>query len=417
MRWLRGSAVAPIAAASALYALSGGCERVSYYSLSGASSSGGSPSSGAGPGGGAAVTRAGVLAAVGTCAAALYKDFAAAAQELDAAAQAAASAPSVETRETARAAWKKAVGLWQQAELVRVGPAGPATQPEGENLRDFVVSWPLVSRCLVEQTIVAKAYESATFPQTALINVRGLNAGEYLLFYEGTDNACSASATINTSGSWAALGPAELAGRKAAYAAVVSADVAAKARALADAWDPANGAFGARLASAGESGSPFGSAQAALNAVSDGMFYLEREVKDLKLGRPLGLVECSTPTCPEAVESQYARIGRDHIRNNLVGFRRIFAGCEEQGGQVGFDDLLAAMGAEPLATRMSGDIDAAIEAADALAGPDIVSALEEDREGLEQLHASIKNVTDALKTEFVSVLDLEIPKVVEGDND
>ena len=34
-----------------------------------------------------------------------------------------------------------------------------------------------------------------------------------------------------------------------------------------------------------------------------------------------------------------------------------------------------------------------------------------------QLHAAVKRITDNLKTEFVTVLDLELPQVLEGDND
>lgn len=405
-------------AAVALSCAAGGCERVSYYSISGGDQGGPGPAvtSSTGPGGGTGVTRAEVLAAVGACAAELYQQAATVTAELEVAVLAASASPGAESRAAAREAWAKAIGLWQQAELYRIGPAGPVTLPGGQSLRDLVYSWPLTSRCLAEQMLVSRSYEAPTFTQTGLINVRGLAAAEYLLFYEGTDNACSATSTINSSGTWAALGAAELAARKAAYAAVVSKDVAAKARQIADGWAQGQGDFGATLASAGEVGSPFATAQMALNAVSDGLFYLEREVKDLKLGKPLGLYECTNASCPEAVESQYARVARDHVKHNLLGFRRIFAGCEA-GQDVGFDDLLTAMGSGALAERMTADIDAAIAAADALATPDLVAALGAERAGVEALHASVKEITDAMKTELVTVLDLELPQVVEGDND
>ena len=59
----------------------GGCERVTYYSITGSSSSGGPPPpTGLGGGEPGGVTRADVLGAVGACAAVLYRDFAAAAR-------------------------------------------------------------------------------------------------------------------------------------------------------------------------------------------------------------------------------------------------------------------------------------------------------------------------------------------------
>jgi hypothetical protein len=98
-----------------------------------------------------------------------------------------------------------------------------------------------------------------------------------------------------------------------------------------------------------------------------------------------------------------------------VGFRRLFAGCASH--PVAFDDLLVAMGAGELATRVVADVDAAIAVADALSDDSLAVALANDKASVAALHAAIKKVTDALKTEIVTVLDLEIPKVVEGDND
>lgn len=133
---------------------------------------------------------------------------------------------------------------------------------------------------------MSQSYAAPTFPQTGLINVRGLAAAEYLLFYAASDNACSAASSINANGTWAALGATELAKRKRDYAAVVAADVAVITRAMADSWSPSGGDFAGELARADQSGAAFESEQLALNAVSDGLFYLEREVKDLSSAAP-----------------------------------------------------------------------------------------------------------------------------------
>jgi len=400
--------------------LGGACDRVTSYSVTGSAAAGGpgAVGPGAGPGnvaatGPGAVSRTMVLGGVATCATSLYGQFAVAASELDVAAAAYAAAPTPETETAARTEWLEAMVLWQQAEVIRVGPAGPTTLPDGEGSRDLIYSWPLVSRCLVDQGIVQQKYASPNFGATVLVNTRGLYAVEYLLFYTGDDNACSSTASINSQGTWAALG-AELPVRKRAYASVVATDVAAHAAALSAAWSDG---FAATLSTAGASGSPFDSDQAALNAVTDGMFYLEREVKDLKLGLVLGKVDgCANATCPEDVESQYARVARDHIKNNLVGFRRVFEGCDE-AADTGFDDLLRSAGAGDLADRMSADIASAIAVADGLSSADLVALVGSEPTSVDALHAAVKRVSDALKTDFVTILDLELPKSVEGDND
>ncbi len=361
------------------------------------------------------VTRGAVLSSEAVCATVLpYGEVAEATAKLRDAAAAAAADPS--KKEDARAAWNEAIDRWQQAEMLRLGPAGPATTPGGKDLRDLVYSWPLVSRCTVEQTIVAKSYADDGFFSGALLNTRGLAAAEYLLFYEAADNACSAAASINSAGTWAALSAAELAKRKADYASAAATDVAKHAKVIADTWSASGGDFAGELASAGKSGSLFETDQLAMNALTDGLYYLDSDVKDLKLGRPLGLVDCPTETCPELVESRYAKRSRDHIKNNLIGFRRIFAGCDE-GGNVGLDDLLTALGAGALAATMAADIEGAIEAADALPSSDVAFSMFEDNAKVLALHAAIKKITDALKTQFATVLDVELPQKIEGDND
>ncbi len=422
-RRLRGDRVSrALLSGFVVVALAAGCERIAFYSTGRASpddnatstsaSTGGS--SGNPTGGMPGVARATLLDAIATCNLELLESFQSAAVALDAAAAEAKTDPTGQTK--AKEAWTKAIDIWQKAELFQFGPAGPTTMPGGQGLRDSLYSWPLVSRCLVDQNIVSKAYEAPNFGTTALINMRGLAAAEYLLFYTGTDNACSPASGINASGSWAALSPVELAARKAHYASFVSAGIAATAQKLASAWRAGEGDFGAQLRSAGETGSAYTSEQMALNAVSDAMFYVETHVKDLKIARPLGVLDCASATCPEAVESRFAHHSRTHVRNNLIGFRMLMSGCKDGEG-VGFDDVLTAIGAATLAGKMTGDVNAAIAAADAIETDDLAEAIQNDPKSVELLHAAVKTITDSLKTEFVSVLDLELPQLVEGDND
>lgn len=420
-RRTRSPSLPSLAVVALSLSLGVGCERTSYYASSGGtgepSGSGPTgPSSGPGGGGGGATaaSRAELIAAVATCTTSLYDEFRVAAAELDAASATAAQSGDPAAVEASRAAWRKAMGVWQQAELFQFGPAGPTTTPGGQDLRAYVYSWPLVSRCLVEQTIVNQQYASDTFAVTGLINVRGLAAAEYLLFYPGTDNACSPESSINSTGSWAALGASGLAARKRAYAAVLAKDLASRGASLHGLWA---GTFEAYLAKPGTGESPYESEQQALNAISDALFYMEESVKDLKLAAPLGLIDCEASVCPELLESQYARASKDHVRNNLLGFRRIVVGCGADGEGVGFDDLLDYIGATDVATAMRDRTQAALSAVDAIEEPTLAEALAADKASVVALHAAVKATTDVLKTDFVSVLDLELPKTVEGDND
>jgi predicted lipoprotein len=186
---------------------------------------------------------------------------------------------------------------------------------------------------------------------------------------------------------------------------------------LLDAWEPAKGNFVAQLETAGRGSATWSTDLSAVNAVSDALFYVEKQVKDMKLGRPLGLLECASATCPEALESRYAHRSKQHIRNNLVGFGKLFAGCGTAGEGKGLEDLLIASGASDLAQRVANALSGAVAAVDAIEEDDLEEALAKDYASVKALHEAIKVLTDLLKNELVIVLGVELPKTVEGDND
>ena len=113
-------------------------------------------------------------------------------------------------REAAQQAWRDAMSIWQQAELMQVGPAGGMGMvTAGETLRDRICSLTMVNTCRVDQELVAENFGSPSFFDTALVNVMGLDALEYLLFHVTEDNTCPPQATINTSSQWVQFGADE----------------------------------------------------------------------------------------------------------------------------------------------------------------------------------------------------------------
>jgi uncharacterized protein len=406
----------------------GGASSASVAASTG--SAGGEVPSGEGGGGGAPAggeqcgtvpvlagpfSKARLLTAIADCTLNRACEFEGRARALRDSAVALARGPSEESTREARRAWLGAVALWQEAEVFRFGPAARSPEPGSQDLRDQIYAWPLVNRCKIEEQIVDRAYAERGF-SSSLVNARGLAAFEYLVFYGGSDNACSQFSTINANSSWTAIEARDLAQRKADYAAAVAEDVLARAGALARAWALEPGGFRAELVGAGAGSQVFATEQDALNAVSDALFYIDKELKDYKLGRPLGLSDCFTATCPEALESRYAQVSTAHLRANLVGFRRLFEGCGEGGAGIGFDDWLRAVGASELAERMLQALSGAQSAVAAL-DPPLEQALASDPAKVRVVYDAVKVLTDSLKTEFVTVLNLELPRTAEGDTD
>lgn len=357
-----------------------------------------------------------LLRAFGQCAFDTFREFRAAAVELDAATQVAVEAPTPSSLEGARAAWKKTIDAWQRAELMGFGPTAMSSSPGGRELRDPIYAWPLVSRCLIEQQLLDKTYERPELA-TALVSTRGLGAAEYLLFFEGEGNACAATSTMNTSGTWAALGQAEIARRKLAYARAIAAETRKRADELVTAWDPAQGNFVGTLAAAG-SNNVFSTQQMAFNAVSNAIFYVDDALKTMKMSKPAGFVPgCAAPPCLAEVESVWAKRSKEHMKNNLVGFERLLRGCAADGSGLGWDDLLDAVGDAALSKKLQAELAAVSAALAALTQPTFEEDLQKDMPGVQRLRDALGALVATMKTEFISVLDLELPKRVEGDND
>lgn len=357
----------------------------------------------------AGFSRAALLGALGSCVQESVNDFLSRTDDLHAAVT--ADPPVVETTRTA---FRAALSAWQVLEPMQIGPAADSGLPGGKDLRNQIYSWPLVNPCAVDGELVSRGYAAPGFG-ASLVNRRGLAALEYLVFYDGADSQCDASSSLVTGGGWAALSTEERHQRRRAYAAAVATDLRTRARALADAWDDNKGRFRIELQTAGTGSSLFKSTQAALNAISDAVLYLDNEMKDMKLARPLGLRDCAKPSCPELCESRFAGQSKANLLANLDGVRRLLEGCG--AAQLGFDDLLEAVGAGAVASSLRVRLAAAVAALQEISEPDLKQAVVQNPASVRAVHSALKQITDLLKTEFLTVLDLEIPKQLEGDND
>ncbi|MFN0061731.1 MAG: imelysin family protein [Myxococcaceae bacterium] len=358
--------------------------------------------------------RRSLLAAAGECALSSAEEFRLAANALEGFVTAYVADPIPQRRAVAQEGYKLALDVWQRNEPFQFGPAATSVSPGGQDLRDSIYAWPLVSRCAVEEQILSQGYAAPGFRDT-LVTRRGLGALEYLLFFTGTDTACPAGSA--TAIGWGAMTDNERETRKRAYAMVVATDVRARAEALVEAWTPLGGNFLRQLREPGSAGAVYASSQAALNAVSDAAFYIELTTKDAKLARPLGLRDCATATCIEAVESPFALRSKVNVRENIRGFRKLMEGCSNTFQGTGFDDLLSAVGATSAADALVAANTAMGAALEAVDEADLALGITNNLPSVRAVYDAIKATTDLLKTQVLSVLDLELPALVEGDND
>jgi predicted lipoprotein len=356
-----------------------------------------------------------------------YRELAMRLDALETATAAYATSGTDADRDAARAVWRSAMETVERAELFQFGPAGmpPTDEMEGAlgglGLRTDIYSWApaFPNRCRIDVNTARAAYadEAALAAQPPF--VRTLSAMEYLLFEPTTAHHCLPGAAITVDdATWNALGEAEIRTRRAAYARALAVLASQAADALVAAWEPTGGDFAGQIALAGQGSTVYPTTQEALNAVFDGLFFLDVVLKDRKLGGPSGRADlCSaTSGCPELLESQWAGVSVEHLRVNLIAFRDLFTGASAGLEGPGFDDLLRAVGRADLAASMIAAIDEAIRVVDGLPPIDATS-FDANRDALAAAYDAVRGVTTPLKTELITILDLELPMGADGDND
>ncbi|WP_019028552.1 imelysin family protein [Colwellia piezophila] len=322
----------------------------------------------------------------------------------------------------AKESWRNAMNTWQQAEMMQLSPL---LIVEGA-LRDSIYSWPKQNTCNVDLDVtyfkggyvdgnVDHPYNIATRPVTR----KSMVALEYLLFNDNFEHTCTGTKKPE---SWNNQTEQYRKIARCEYAGEVASDIENNANELLTAWLGSDGQSGyaAKLKSAGTVGSDFASEHDAVNELSDAIFYLDNFTKDDKLAKPLGLFanECGAQACPESVESKYANHSIVNIRNNLQALKMFMQGSLTAGeaDALGFSHYLTDVGDEITADNINDHIALAIAATDNYQAS-LATTLTTDPDKVLATHGEVKNITDKLKSDFITSLALELPKTSAGDND
>lgn len=320
-----------------------------------------------------------------------------------------------ELKTQAKAAWVNAMNQWQQIELMQVGPL---TSNESK-LRNSIYSWPITNSCAVDQDV--GHYEKGDISginyditrRTA--NRKGLDAIEYLLFNDNLNHSCPSDSHAPTN--WNQRPQIERLVARCEFAQALSTDITVQADNLVSQWQ-GDSSFKNTLLNAGNGNNQFKDLLDAINHISDAMFYLDSITKDIKLAAPIGLAtnSCGAAACLDDIESKLSHNSVNNVKHNLMGLLHLFQGSIDDDSGTGFDDFLVAAEQSELAATMLNDIKAAITTADTFDGT-FTDAVNQSPEKIEALHQAVKNVTDNLKSVFITYLSLELPLTSAGDAD
>jgi hypothetical protein len=180
------------------------------------------------------------------------------------------------------------------------------------------------------------------------------------------------------------------------------------AHGLNEVWSESGGNFRASFVSA--TGYP--DEQEAMNVLGWSLMYVERELKDWKMGVPAGRTASSPIT---GAESPYANVATTSWKAHLRGFRSLFQGCGADGEGIGFDDWLNQAGHGELSDDILSAYQNAQTEIDALGPLEQTSA-----DDLNHAYDTLRVLTALLKGSLLgtgSPLNLKLPATLADDTD
>ncbi len=331
----------------------------------------------------------------------------------------------VSARESAQAEWQTLMVQWQKAEMHNLGPAAA----EASLLRNQIYAYDTrpFDSCRTDRAVVL-AEEDGFDIGTRDFNSRGLDALEYILFEDNLNHTCTDSNPQTDV--WDARAELERKQARCGYAIDVAVDINEAATAIYAAWIPSDGNY--RETYIGNSDTH----ELILAATSDAMFYVEKDSKDAKVGVPLGFNDgCTETACPEGVESPFASHALENLQANVESFLSLYNGVEG----LSFDDIISDADMDVINTDFADNVTAILDLIDTmLSGGDSISEQAQaildggDRSACENsnanpdtdqtltacaLHGLLKQLNDRLRTDFVTIIGVDLPDRVRGDTD
>lgn len=321
-----------------------------------------------------------------------------------------------EKKLTAQQAYAESFLAWQAIEQMQLEPLAGETVA----LRGKIYSWPNIDSCKIDNEIAfhnsgmlnGQTYSLASRPNDS----KGLFAQEYLLFKSSTELSCTAESGLLIG--WSNLPEQTKLARQCAFLKATQTELVNKINDWQAAWQQGENAYMNQLKN--------GDAQNAINVLGQALFYLDYQLKDVKLGCPLGSGpgDCPTSNHANLVESRYAKLNKQAMEQNLSAFYQLFTGATDSlagdhEDALGFDDYLDAVGDKETSDKILQAITDA-QATLATITTDLGTAIStnnQDYARYQTLQAQIKVATDLLKNEFSVSLAVDLPDTSAGDND
>jgi predicted lipoprotein len=297
-----------------------------------------------------------------------YRELDERSAELQTALTAHCAAPTPESLDDARTAWRTARRALRRTAAFQFGPTEELRAP---NNLDF---WPVREDDIEDAIANAPAVIDDAYVGTLGSTQKGFPPLEYLLFASGVDTP-----------------------QRCAYAEAISRDIARRAHELSLAWET----YAPNLLNAGKEGSSVPSTQAGVNLVLTSTNAALVELTDRTLARPLGEKSGGVPQ-PEECESRYSGDSVLDYQAALASVNSMWVGAPS--GQKGKGlTLLVRRKDIPFDETVRGKIALIDQRATAIDGP-LADEVVNDKEPVESMLEAARDLRRTMTTEVVQVM-------------
>jgi len=321
----------------------------------------------------------------------------------------------------AQDAWKSAMGIWQRAEMHKLGPV----IANNETLQNRILSYKQgnINTCALDQAVVLSQPGGFDLSQKAP-NQKGLGSVGYLLFNTDLTHTCPVN--IDETVDWNARTEQQRKEWRCDHARILITDIESAVNDVVTQWEVDGGNYrGVFINNLNN--------QASFKGVSDGLFYMDVSTKDKKLGLSLGISGgCSQPSCPDAIESRFSETSFANIKANIESFKELLVG----NGGLGLESLVSDAQVPEVTERLLQYSNDALAEIDGMSDSlyDQAVAIDTESKATEctnaynspdtasnfpacNLYGHIKRISDELKTGFVAATNSSIPESSQSDND
>lgn len=313
-----------------------------------------------------------------------YRDFAAEAHALDDTAKTFCDTPDGDGLAAVQLAYADAKTPLKEAEPFAFGPHVDVPLRLGPKV-DF---WPVR-----EDTVDALLADDTPLSSEALdglgAGARGFPVLGYLLHDPSVATPSEANAAV--------LARFAEDPRRCTYLVALTTNLAARADEYVTAWDPNQGGFLGQLTSA----PPFEAA----STLYDQVLFTVENVRELKIGKPLGKRNAGTPQL-DTLEDRYGHRSLTDAIDALRGAENVYRGRYGDTQGIGIRDWL--LSRKPsLDTPVLAAFDTALDALAALA-PTLEQAIEERPEDVEVAYQAIKELQVLLAVDVSAALAVTV---------